>query len=69
MEYDQKAALYAGAVYPDNEGNESQLLLVEKPGKGADDTEKQMEAKAIALQIKRPYIITKLFFIDSLCRS
>ena len=53
MEYDQKAALYAGAVYPDNEGNESQLLLVEKPEKGADYTEKQMEAKAIALQIKK----------------
>lgn len=32
IEYDESAALYAGASYPDNQGCESELLLVEKPG-------------------------------------
>jgi len=33
IEYDEKAALYPGAVYPENEDCTSELLLVEKPGK------------------------------------
>ena len=34
IEYDERAALYPGAVYPENEGCESELLLVEgwRPG-------------------------------------
>ncbi|MBR1931125.1 MAG: helicase-exonuclease AddAB subunit AddA [Lachnospiraceae bacterium] len=47
--YDEAAALYAGAVYPANEGCGSELLLVEKPeGKSG----KQAEALAIAHKIK-----------------
>lgn len=52
LAYDEKAALYPGAVYPENVGNESELLLVEKPGKDAGETEKQREARAIAAKIK-----------------
>ena len=50
--YDDRAALYPGAVYPENTGNESELLLVEKPGKESEIGEKQLEAKAIAAKIK-----------------
>lgn len=52
LAYDEKAALYPGAVYPENVGNESELLLVEKPEKDAGETEKQREARAIAAKIK-----------------
>ena len=52
IDYDERAALYAGAVYPENTGNESELLLIEKPGKDSDYSEKQLEAKAIAVKIK-----------------
>ena len=52
IDYDQRAALYAGAIYPENTGNESELLLVEKPGKDSEFGEKQLEAKAIAAKIK-----------------
>lgn len=61
IEYDDKAALYPGAVYPENPECSSELLLVEKPG--SDDpmqpkestatfTPKQAEALAIAGRIK-----------------
>ncbi|MGN0167013.1 MAG: helicase-exonuclease AddAB subunit AddA [Acetatifactor sp.] len=50
--YDDRAALYPGAVYPENTGNESELLLVEKPAKDSELGEKQLEAKAIAAKIK-----------------
>lgn len=50
--YDDRAALYPGAAYPENTGNESELLLVEKPGKESEIGEKQLEAKAIAAKIK-----------------
>ncbi len=33
IDYDERAMLYPGAEYPQNEGCESELLLVEKPGK------------------------------------
>lgn len=52
LAYDEKAALYPGAVYPENAGNESELLLVEKPEKDSGETEKQREARAIAARIK-----------------
>ena len=50
--YDEHAALYCGARYPENTGCESELLLV---GKGTDDgemTSKQAEALAIAERIR-----------------
>lgn len=52
LAYDEKAALYPGAVYPENVGNESELLLIEKPEKDSEETEKQREARAIAARIK-----------------
>ncbi|MCM1540722.1 MAG: UvrD-helicase domain-containing protein [Blautia sp.] len=55
IEYDEKAALYPGAVYPEENdcGNyESVLLLVEKPGDDAEENAKQAEARAIAGKIK-----------------
>lgn len=53
IEYDDRAALYAGASYPDNPDCKSELLLVEKPGKDDKDlTAKQAEAFAIASRIK-----------------
>lgn len=52
LAYDEKAALYPGAVYPENAGNESELLLIEKPEKDSEETEKQREARVIAARIK-----------------
>ena len=52
IEYDADAALYSGAVYPDNEGCESEMLLVEKPDGKAEENAKQIEARAIAARIK-----------------
>lgn len=52
LAYDEKAALYPGAVYPENAGNESELVLIEKPEKDSEETEKQREARAIAARIK-----------------
>lgn len=50
--YDERAALYTGADYPDSEGNESELLLVEKPG-GGELNARQAEAMAIAARIRK----------------
>ena len=50
--YDEHAALKAGAVYPENEGCESELLLVEKPDKDAEDSEREAEARAVAGRIR-----------------
>lgn len=63
IEYDDRAALYAGAAYPEESemteaGNSygSELILVEKPekssGGGASDAAKQAEALAVANRIK-----------------
>ena len=51
--YDERAALYPGASYPDNRGCGSELLLAEKPEKGDDLSAKQAEALVIAQEIKR----------------
>ena len=51
--YDERAALYPGASYPDNGGCVSELLLAEKPEKGDDLSAKQAEALVIAQEIKR----------------
>ncbi|MBQ2802656.1 MAG: UvrD-helicase domain-containing protein, partial [Lachnospiraceae bacterium] len=50
--YDEKAALYAGAAYPENEGCDSEFLLIEKPEKDAELNARQVEALAIANKIK-----------------
>ncbi|HBA50918.1 MAG TPA: helicase-exonuclease AddAB subunit AddA, partial [Lachnospiraceae bacterium] len=50
--YDSRAALYPGAVYPENDGCVSELILVDKPDKGDDLSAKQAEALAIAHKIK-----------------
>ncbi|MCM1193362.1 MAG: helicase-exonuclease AddAB subunit AddA [Butyrivibrio sp.] len=52
LAYDDRAALYPGAVYPENTGNESELLLVEKPRADAESDARQAEARAIAAKIK-----------------
>lgn len=51
--YDDAAALYPGAVYPDQPGCESELLLFEKPGKESELTARQAEALGIAARIKK----------------
>lgn len=50
--YDEAAALYPGAVYPENEDSFSELLLVERPEKGQPLTPKEAEALAIAQKIR-----------------
>ena len=50
--YDERAALYPGAVYPENEGCHSELLLAEKPDGDSELGAKQMEARVIAAKIK-----------------
>ncbi len=50
--YDERAALYAGAVYPENPGCGSELILVEKPENQEGRNAKQAEAWAIAAKIK-----------------
>ncbi|MBO5335883.1 MAG: helicase-exonuclease AddAB subunit AddA [Lachnospiraceae bacterium] len=52
IEYDDKAALYAGASYPENADCSSELLLVEKPAKEDELGAKEAEALAIAGRIK-----------------
>ena len=50
--YDERAALYPGAVYPENPDCASELLLIEKPEKGDELNAKQAEALTIARKIK-----------------
>ena len=52
IDYDDSAALYVGASYPENIGCKSELLLVEKPIKGDDLNAKQAEGRIIASKIK-----------------
>lgn len=59
--YDEAAALYPGAVYPENFGCESELILFEKPGKDSDQNAKQVEALGIAARIrelKQHFLVT-----------
>ncbi len=53
LAYDEHAALYAGAEYPQNTGNESELLLVEKPFENGGMSARQAEARTIADKIKK----------------
>jgi len=50
--YDERAALYPGAVYPECEAGECELLLIEKPEKEDQIGAKEAEAFAIARKIK-----------------
>ena len=55
LAYDDKAALYAGAAFPENPlpyANDSELILVNKPGSEEALDAKEAEAKAIAGKIK-----------------
>ena len=55
LAYDDKAALYAGAAFPENplpHVNDSELILVNKPGSEEALDAKEAEAKAIAGKIK-----------------
>ena len=52
IDYDERAALYPGASYPENQGGESELLLSEKPDRESELGAKQMEARIIAAKIK-----------------
>ena len=50
--YDERAALYPGAAYPDSADCGSELLLAEKPGREDELGEKQAESLMIARRIK-----------------
>lgn len=53
--YDERAALYPGAVYPQQEDtsvNDSELILVEKPESGMGVGDREAEARAVAAKIK-----------------
>ena len=59
--YDEAAALYQGASYPENPGAESELLLFEKPGQGEEESAREAEALGIAERIrrlKREFLVT-----------
>lgn len=51
LAYDERAALYPGAVYPESEGNETELLLLESPSSELSD--RQLEARAVAAKIRQ----------------
>ncbi len=52
ISYGEADALYPGAVYPENTGCESELILFEKPPKESGYHAKQVEAMGIAARIK-----------------
>ena len=51
--YDERAALYAGAEYPEGPDCRSELLLAEKPEQGSEETAKAREARMVAARIRR----------------
>ena len=53
IEYDDQAALYVGAHYPEGPDCHSELLLAEKPEQGSEETSKAREARMIAARIHR----------------
>ena len=53
LEYDDAAALWLGAEYPANEGMQTELLLVEKPGKEEGYRAREAEAYVVADRILR----------------
>lgn len=55
IRYDDAAALYTGAVYPENPGCETELMLMEKSAKDQEEemSAKELEAYGIAGRIRR----------------
>ena len=53
IEYDDAAALYEGATYPENDGCEPEMLLVQKAEKAKGEENRRLEAKAVANKIKQ----------------
>ena len=51
--YDEKAALYPGAEYPQNQGDEAEFLLIEKPSADSSLSDREAEAYAVADKIKQ----------------
>ena len=51
--YDEKAALYPGAEYPQNQGDEAEFLLIEKPSADSSLSDREAEAFAVADKIKQ----------------
>lgn len=49
--YDDKAALYVGASYEEQEGNETEILIVEAPESKMEER-MELEAEAVAMRIK-----------------
>jgi len=61
IEYDDKAALYEGAVYPENPGCESELILIGKPDPQSGISAKEAEALGIVKkirQLRREFLVT-----------
>ncbi len=59
--YDEKAALYVGAQYPDYEESISELLLLERPDKESNIEPREAEGRLIAKKIKElmsNYLVT-----------
>ncbi len=56
IEYDRDAALYVGASYEEAEGNETEVLIfdraMDKESIEVDDTDRELEARAVARKIK-----------------
>ena len=55
--YDDKAALYVGAAYEEQAGNETEVILVDTDFEDEDDqkmeeTNRELEARAVARRIK-----------------
>lgn len=55
IDYDEKAALYQGAAYPENTGLEMEVLVIEAEEDSSDkqDTPRELEARAIAGRIRK----------------
>ena len=59
--YDDRAALYPGAVYPEYAESISELLLLEKPDKEGGEAPREAEGRLIARRIKelkQEYLVT-----------
>ncbi len=51
--YDEQAALYLGAEYPESSGNDTELLLFKTGGKPEDVSVKEQEAYGVAAKIRQ----------------
>ncbi len=53
IEYDEKAALYVGAEYESEEGNETEICLIDVSEAEEKDNKRETEARVIARKIKK----------------